>query len=563
MSTDSEQDNIDLLQQDGELLTSAELTKVTGNPLSVEFPPEQLILSEARRLAGDKNAPVNDLALCASQDPVLVLEMIKVANAMFFSGGKSPITTVRTAIQRIGSDVVIETLEKLKDRKQIESPEVSYWFETQRSRCQRTSIVAKILAEATTRTLGDDCQVAGVLLFIGELLAVAHFGEAYVALAQEMSRSGINYRLAQDYKFDTERMSLSYLRRFGIPEALLFAVDREARPPNKERAILRPVVFAAGEIIDAFDANRWEKLAPGRTLPPKSSLRLLQLPDTQYLKVYERASEYLFSAKLIEAKKRNEAEQGQEKEAAQEQVNIVVEAAKSSNLQAEIQNLLKGVPAGEEEPAILEPPPTNATSQIAPNARENIEEFNLKPEQKSAPKAARKQKVSVESAKPLPTSANPGAQRVIGKFTAVLETAQNGEELLTNTLQMLVQSGTFEKTALIVVSKDRSKAKVVAARGPDIVKGQTLIIDDPLSPLASCFSKVQSFGNRKSKVSPFGSCAFAVAPIDADHDTPVALYADCGDKGPVSFEARRIFRTVVEILNEKLPQIPGGIPVEI
>jgi len=114
-----------------------------------------------------------------------------------------------------------------------------------------------------------------------------------------------------------------------------------------------------------------------------------------------------------------------------------------------------------------------------------------------------------------------------------------------------------------VVSKDRKTAIVVACRGPTFGGGQTLQLDDPLNPLAQCLSKVQSFGRKNNNISPFGSKAFAVSPIDADHDTPVALYADCGENGALTFESRRIFRNVVEILNQKLPTLPGGIPVEI
>jgi hypothetical protein len=115
----------------------------------------------------------------------------------------------------------------------------------------------------------------------------------------------------------------------------------------------------------------------------------------------------------------------------------------------------------------------------------------------------------------------------------------------------------------MVVSKDRKTAIVIAARGPQIATGQQLLLDDPLSPLAQCFSKVQSFGNRASSESPWGSKAFALAPIDANHETPVALYADCGINGSITFEARRIFRVVVDILNQKLPTLPGGLPVEL
>jgi hypothetical protein len=152
---------------------------------------------------------------------------------------------------------------------------------------------------------------------------------------------------------------------------------------------------------------------------------------------------------------------------------------------------------------------------------------------------------------------------IVTSITDSFASAKRSEELLAQLLESLVDKGPFEKSALIVVSKDRRSALVVAARGPNIGNGQRLDLDDPLSPLAQCFSKVQSFGNRESPVSPFGSRAFALAPIDADHETPVALYADCGNLGALSFEARRIFRTVVEVLNQRLPSIPGGIPVEV
>jgi len=145
----------------------------------------------------------------------------------------------------------------------------------------------------------------------------------------------------------------------------------------------------------------------------------------------------------------------------------------------------------------------------------------------------------------------------------VMESAQNSEELLESLLSALVDQGPFEKTALIVVSKDRRNAIVVAARGPNIGNGQRLVLDDPLSPFSQCLSKIQSFGREGSATSPFGSKTFAVAPIEAAHETPVALYADCGNEGAITFEARRIFRTVVDLVNEKIKTLPGGIPVEL
>jgi HD-like signal output (HDOD) protein len=540
------------------------------------LPPDNAVWTEARRLAADKSIRVEDLAICCSQDPVMVLELLRVSNAMFFAGGKSPITAAKTAIVRLGSDVVIETLDKMKGRIPLADDETAFWFETHRSRCRRTSIVARILGEALSRTLADDCATAGLMLYMGEMLAVAHFGERYVQLADQLSKSGLNYRLAQDYRFDVEKMGVSYLRKNGIPEALLFAIDREGRSRSQDRVILKPLCWAAGELVDAFDSNRWEKLAPGKPLPPKSSLRMLQIPDNQYLKIYERCSEYLFAARLQEERRRlgDSAAQDSSQDQAPSETVQVEQSASSDALQDDIQNLLRGTALPEEEefdeseaeedftpdPA---PAPLKKSPPSAPPATPGSDEeaFGLAPSGTAVARPARGPAAKTKPKAPELVTAR--GKEVMQSMTNLLDAAKTGEELLSQLLEMLVKSGTFEKSALIVVSKDRKRAKVVAARGPNIGNGQTIIIDDPLSPLAQCFTKVKSWGNKGSKDSPWGSSAFAVAPIDAAHDTPVALYADCGAKGALTFEARRIFRTVVEVLNKKLPEVPGGIPVEL
>jgi hypothetical protein len=126
-------------------------------------------------------------------------------------------------------------------------------------------------------------------------------------------------------------------------------------------------------------------------------------------------------------------------------------------------------------------------------------------------------------------------------------------------LDMLIGNGMFQRSALIVVSAEKDRATVVAARGTDLEKGQTIIIDDPVSPFAQAFARVQSFGHKESELSPFGSKSFALAPIAANHPTPVVLYADAGND-PITFEGRRVFREVIVMLSEKLPQLPGGLP---
>jgi HD-like signal output (HDOD) protein len=543
--------------------------RASGRPFSILMPPDMAVWLESRKLVTDKNIRVEDLAVVAAQDPAIVIELLRTSNAMFFSGGRSPITSVKTAIVRLGSDVVLETLEKMKERAPLENEDLRYWFELHRNRSKRSSIVATILSEALARTMTDDCQAVGLLSAVGEMLAVLHLGETYVKLAEELSRSGINYRLAQDHKFDVERMGVTYLRRHGVPEALLFALDRDARSRTTDRAIIKPVCQAASEMVDAFDNNRWEKLAPGKTLAPKSAIRMLQMNDSQYLKIYERCSEYLFSLRMLEEKKKQEALLGPSSS-----TSAATEAqadASQNQLQSEITAIIQTkpeeiapqskAPAKSPKPAAT-PPKAPPGPTVIHTVDEQIDErFSLSKSreiQKTVPRVEPTAKL-IEPPK-LRTAAG---NKVLSNFTSICNDAKTSEQLIASLLEMLVDNGPFEKSALIVVSKDRKQALVVAARGPSIGNGQKLDLLDPLSPLAQCFSKVQSFGNKKNSSSPWGSKAFALSPIDADHDTPVALYADCGNSSSLTFEARRVFRTVVELLNQKLPQVPGGIPVEI
>lgn len=550
---------------------SPDAIRTSGGPFAVQFPPDLPVWTEARKLVSDKNTRVEDLATICLQDPVIVIELLRVSNAMFFSGGRSPITSVRTAIIRLGSDVVLEHLDKLQDRVPFEAEDVQHWFEVHRSRCKRTAILARILAEAQARQLADDCQAAGLLMHIGDMLAVAYFKEEYVKLSEEHSRSGLNFRLTQDKKFDVERMGLTYLRRSGIPEALLFAIDREARAPRPDRAPMKPLCFSASEMVEAFDANRWDKLAPGKTLPPKSAVRTLSLSDPQYLKIYERASEYLFSARLAEErKKQGLPPEGPPAETLATTPSSVVATEEDSGFESEISNLIHNRSESSENDSEADEAPTAPTPQAkqetkvssVPSALDSANDpFSLmvsRAERKTVPRVTR----SEPAMKPPPLHTAKGTA-VVNDITSGFEKASTSEELLAALLETLVDRGPFEKSALIVVSKDRKNAVVVAARGPGIGNGQKLSLDDPLSPLAQCFSRVRSFTTAEKGCSPWGSKAYALSPIDADHSTPVALYADCGNDGALTFEARRVFRSVVAMLNQKLPTIPGGIPVEL
>lgn len=514
-------------------------------PTDLILPVDAVVWREVRRMVGDRSVKVDDVSTIASQDPILVLEVLKTANALFYSGSTQPITSVKTAIVRLGSEVSLETVENLRGRQSSYSPEVANWFEHFRKKSRRNSIIARILAETLAKNLADECQTSGLFMYIGEMLAVAHFQDEYVRLASEQSRAGMLYHLSQKLKFDVERIGLDFLRKNGLPEILIFPIDRDARPKTPDRAILRPICQSAVELLEAFDLNKWEKLAPGQKLPPKSILRSLNLNDNQYLKVYERCAEFLFSMKMLDEQAKAAAQQEEPVEEELDDDEDFIEPEKNQ-LSNDIENLIQGLSSGAHKTEIVE------------REEDLNDSFHLSAAEKTEPRNSG----VVKKVAP-PQLRTPGGNAFVGAVSDFFEEADSSEDLLLGLLSKLTDMGPFKQAALIVVSHDRKQAIVVAQRGSKYGNGQKIEITDPLSPLAQCFSKVQSFGNRANQSSPFGAKAFALAPIDADHDTPVALYADCGDNGSITFEARRVFRTVVALLNERLPTIPGGIPIEI
>ncbi|MCI5064212.1 HDOD domain-containing protein, partial [bacterium] len=315
----------------------------TTSSSEILLPPERALINEARRLLSD-DSRTDSLATICLQDPVILIELLKKANALFFAGGRAAITSAKTALVRLGSDVVQELFDEIASRPDPENQEVAKWIQKYRSRSRRIGIISRLFSETLAKNLNEDCQAIGSLFSIGDMLAVHELQETYVELAEDQARTSVNYKLSTAHRFDVEEEGIDYLRRNGIPETLVFAMERDSRPgPRyKDRAIMKPLCLAAMELVDAFDQNKWERLAPGKKLAPKSAVRLLNMSDAQYLKVYERASEYLFSARMLEEKKRLDAEKAEHESEETAQIQPV-----DNDLQSEIDSLL-GL-GGEEE----------------------------------------------------------------------------------------------------------------------------------------------------------------------------------------------------------------------
>ena len=134
--------------------------------------------------------------------------------------------------------------------------------------------------------------------------------------------------------------------------------------------------------------------------------------------------------------------------------------------------------------------------------------------------------------------------------------------LLPHLLDKLICDGPFARAALIVLGSDRRSATIHTAVGDGLEDGSEISLNDPLSPVINCLTNVKSFNAKglQDLLSPLGITSYAISPLNVENSTPVVLYADCGKDGALAFDARRIFRYVVGLINNTLPTLPGGLP---
>ncbi len=495
---------------------------------NVKLPISPDVLEEARRLVGNGNARMDTLAFCVSQDPALTLAILKNANSMFFSEGKKLTTSIKSAAIRLGSETIISILYSLGNIKNPKDKNVLKALNLYRDKSKRAAIVARMFAESINKSISDESLVTGLFLYLGYILSLLTLQENFLEIAEDNPPPIIRYKIFENYKINIEQSAFTYLINNNISNVIIEALDKDADlNNNKDKILLRNIVWSAYEFVEAFDNNKWKKFAPGNILSPKNPIRSLFLTEQQYGKIYERAAGFFISNKLFLKKKYQMGDESQPFD----------------------QN-------EDDETTILE---NQDIQQFFLNKEDD--DFDLGKALSEKKDTPRKENSTVNFIEPKPSYLKK-ANTLIQETKFIFDNTTTSEDAITKILDILVNDGGFKRAAIVVVSEDKKSALVVCARGSAKL-GQRIPITDELSPLVQCFSKLQSFGNKESQNSPFNSASYALSPIDVDHSTPVSLYADCGKNTPLTFEARRVFRNVVDILNQKLPTLLGGIPIEI
>jgi HD-like signal output (HDOD) protein len=508
--------------------------KVATQILNLSLPVRLTTLHELNRITQSNNYKIEDFTNHISQDPVISLEFIKLANLLEYATSRNSICNLKSAVIRVGSDASKDLLTKLSLRKVFDSPIKNKWLSQYWQRSSSANTICKIFFDITGANFAQECQVACLLYHIGDVVGLSYLGVAYCNLSNSLSRAKFLHEVTKQYKFNPDEVGIEYLLKHGIPSELVSVLDRYGRSKEipQKYAELRTVIHATYEIIDAFEQNKIKNYLTKDSLPNSSSLRLLKLQDKQLVKIIERAIGLLETSKAI--------------------------AESSSVIQSEPIH---------SNPSSSQTYNSNTTQFketqfffIASN--DDLEElFGLKDSATKRHYSRANQVILKDTVKRNVeiTSKSIEKYAVIDK---IAEISDSSEQFLSLLLEILIQNG-FRNVALLVLSFDNSCAFVPAARGINIHSGSRVEIKDNFILIAKGSSKVQSTKTADAKTSLFGSSTFAVAALEADHVTPVCLYADCGKDIPISFEARRVFRHAILTINEHLPKLSGGLPVEV
>jgi HD-like signal output (HDOD) protein len=620
--------------------TSEEKSKVT-NPAQVILPPSPLVCQNVKALLSNRKSRLDELTETLSQDPILIIELLKVVNSVSMSATRGQTLAVSKAIIALGSEQLSELVSSIAARSKMYPPNVAEIYDIQRERCIKTGNVARIIASKKASHLVSAAHTAGTLFSIGDMVAVAFLKETYLKLFEELeARSKVMYRLVQDFDFDIEEVAVKYLAYNGVPEEVTGILKRTGANLSADAVQVKTICCAAAEMLEAFEAGKWEKLAPDKKLTSKSSLRMLQLSERDYASVYEDVGAYLnphndtskpdvsvvdaeeqqvliaelsvaselgLSASTVgdnaglAAKSKSEASSQDKAQESSTDFNIEEseqeydtsttdsgsddqedqsEATYSEPKQSEqrASSDLKRSPSQKIDSAAISSPAINPLGGFA----ETLKQLGLdKPRTLTTPSEALRVEAEneaielaelCESGTPF-TVAELKAQlssSVVEKTEQFLKLLENSiedvescQELVDQVMQLLISEGPFKSTALLILDKANRKAKVVSTAGASSKKLTEIQIDEQgISSLLKSGFKVQSVGHGESRYSPFASSTYALAALDPIEKQQALLYADSGKFGVIHLASRRIFRKVVQIVNQKLKDLPGAFSSE-
>lgn len=495
---------------------------------TIKIPADEIVLNKVINLISDKNLRIAKVSECILKDPVTTLEILHKANSGEFVNEKNKISAIHTAVVRIGSEELLKACNDLLKSNDTEHSAVNAEIKTLRNLSCRAALIAEILSSHLQKDIVELCQTCALLSYYGQMLACFSLKEKYLELSNIKKRGALNYKLLANFSFDTSKIQIEHFKDKNLPNIVFFAFDKELKCKTTAQSSLRFIVESAMEISEAQEEGKLDKYKFFHRLPSKSSLRLLKINDQNYEYIFSEIEEALgisSGTRDTESKEITKATSTNKNSPELQENNKLTEDAES----------LKAVPT------------------IIMDRSELVNFYSGSENTLYIEKNAD----SIEKER---SELSPSSDAIIGMMQSICSNAQSAKELIEDIMEVVIEKGPFIRTAVIEIGQGRREAFIYTALGEDFDNlnlNKGIEVKDPLSPLSTVITKVQSFNSKVEgdSLSPFGITSYAISPIKSKSDSQLVLYADCGTERPLPFEARKVFRLTIALLNEALPKL--------
>ncbi len=200
----------------------------------VELPGFPEIVARVRRTLADENVSTDTVARVVGAEPVIAARLLRMANSAALNPTGKPIAELRTAILRVGLNVVrsttiafaVQQLRKAPELRGLEKPLDLLW---------RRSVLVASLSHLLARRFGhaspDTALLAGVLHGIGRLYILTRASRHPALFADVASYQAIE----RDWHL---QIACALLEHWGIAEEIVQAVRESEDYARESRGAL-------------------------------------------------------------------------------------------------------------------------------------------------------------------------------------------------------------------------------------------------------------------------------------------------------------------------------------
>jgi len=257
------------------------------------------VAMEVLKLTENPQVDARAIKACIEKDPALTTKVLRVVNSSLFGLG-SRVSDLNQALALLG----IKPLKMLVLGFSLPTglfdsvtAEILAWYWR---RTLTKAVAGRQISETVWNQPGDDSFVAGLLQDLGMLLLIQQLGDPYVRLLQKIRNGGGDLIAleSQSMGFDHTMLTARLLEHWGLPNALVNAVDWHANEQNLQTApalehvlprILHLTELIARLLVDGQPDVLGELLATGRQYCGLSEQQLEQLVNELEEKVQQLA----------------------------------------------------------------------------------------------------------------------------------------------------------------------------------------------------------------------------------------------------------------------------------